>query len=190
MARKALGRGISAIIPNVGKVARMCQLIREHQPNAAIVIGGHISNMPQLADQIDADHIVRGEGVSWFRRYLGERDDRPVKHPRITSGIGARTMGVQLSTSKKSVAATLIPSVGCPMGCNFCSTSAMFGGKGKHVDFYKTGDELFEVMLDLEKHLGVWSFFVMDENFLAPAGTDGATQQELGAVRVLFSQRT
>ena len=75
-------------------------------------------------------------------------------------------MGVQLSTGKGSVAATVIPSVGCPMGCNFCSTSAMFGGKGKHVDFYKTGDELFEVMLDLEKNLDVWSFFVMDENFL------------------------
>ena len=32
------------------------------------------------------------------------------------------------------------------MGCNFCSTSAMFGGKGKFVDFYHTGDELFDVM--------------------------------------------
>ena len=46
------------------------------------------------------------------------------------------------------VAATLIPSVGCPMGCNFCSTSAMFGGKGKCHHFYETGDELFEVMFD------------------------------------------
>jgi radical SAM superfamily enzyme YgiQ (UPF0313 family) len=52
------------------------------------------------------------------------------------------------------------------MGCNFCSTSAMFGGKGKHVDFYKTGDDLFEVMCDLEAKMKVWSFFVMDENFL------------------------
>ena len=32
------------------------------------------------------------------------------------------------------------------MGCNFCSTSAMFGGKGKFVNFYETGDELFDIM--------------------------------------------
>jgi hypothetical protein len=90
----------------------------------------------------------------------------PIRHPRVLSGIGARSMGVRLSDKPGSIAATLIPSVGCPMGCNFCSTSRMFGGKGKHIDFYKTGDELFEVMCDLEKHLKVWSFFVMDENFL------------------------
>jgi radical SAM superfamily enzyme YgiQ (UPF0313 family) len=63
-------------------------------------------------------------------------------------------------------AATLIPSVGCPMGCNFCSTSAMFGGKGRFINFYDSGDELFEVMAQLETVLGVQSFFVMDENFL------------------------
>jgi hypothetical protein len=42
----------------------------------------------------------------------------------------------------------------------------MFGGKGKFVHFYKTGDELFAVMQDLEHDLKVRSFFVMDENFL------------------------
>ena len=62
--------------------------------------------------------------------------------------------------------ATLIPSVGCPMGCNFCSTSAMFGGKGKFIEFYKTGHELFEIMCELESNLRVRAFFVMDENFL------------------------
>jgi hypothetical protein len=52
------------------------------------------------------------------------------------------------------------------MGCNFCSTSAMFGGKGKFVNFYETGDELFDVMCQLEQSMQVKSFFVMDENFL------------------------
>ena len=64
------------------------------------------------------------------------------------------------------MAATLIPSVGCPLGCNFCSTSAMFGGKGKSVNFYQTGDELFDIMCQLEADMNVQSFFVMDENFL------------------------
>jgi len=142
--------GISAIMPNVNKVAHMCELIREHQPNAKIVIGGHIANMPMLADKVDADQIVQGEGVRWFREYLGEDAEAPITHPRIRSGIGARTMGVKLGEKPDDVAATLIPSVGCAVGCNFCSTSAMFGGKGRHVDFYKTGDELKEALKELD----------------------------------------
>ena len=68
--------------------------------------------------------------------------------------------------NNRDMAATVIPSVGCPMGCNFCSTSAMFGGKGHSVRFYQTGDELFDIMCQLEANLKVQSFFMMDENFL------------------------
>jgi radical SAM superfamily enzyme YgiQ (UPF0313 family) len=52
------------------------------------------------------------------------------------------------------------------MGCNFCTTSAFFGGKGKFINFYETGDELFQVMLQAETAMGTQSFFMMDENFL------------------------
>lgn len=158
--------GISSIIPNVGKVEKMCQLIREHLPEAVIVVGGHIANLQGLDRRIDADHIVRGEGVRWMRRFLSEDEDQPINHPVIVSGVGARTMGIKLRQKPADISATLIPSVGCPVGCNFCSTSAMFGGKGHYVHFYKTGDELFRVMCDLEQKLGTHSFFVMDENFL------------------------
>jgi len=163
---------ISAIPPNYLKTAKMCQLIREIQPHARIIVGGHISGLPRIQERLGADHIVRGEGVRWFRKFLGEDENAPIRHPRILSGIGARTMGLKLNESAGSsrqpgeIAATLIPSVGCPMGCNFCSTSATFGGKGKFINFYETGDELFEVMLGIERDMHVQSFFVMDENFL------------------------
>ena len=39
------------------------------------------------------------------------------------------------------------------MGCNFCTTSAFFGGKGKFVNFFETGEELFDVMCDVERRL-------------------------------------
>jgi hypothetical protein len=55
--------GISSIIPNMYKVRKMCELIRQHLPGATIVVGGHIANVPDLYEKIDADHIVRGEGV-------------------------------------------------------------------------------------------------------------------------------
>jgi radical SAM superfamily enzyme YgiQ (UPF0313 family) len=122
--------------------------------------------MPDLAERIDSDHIVRGDGVRWFRQYLGDNANRPISHPMIVSGIGARSIGMDLQSKRGDVAATVIPSVGCPLGCNFCSTSAMFGGKGKSVVFYETGDELFGIMSQIELELGVQSFFIMDENFL------------------------
>lgn len=158
--------GISAIMPNVGKVAHMCELIRAMQPAAKIIVGGHVANLPDLLQRIDADHIVRGEGVRWFREYLGQDASGPIRHPLVYSAFGGRCMGVSMRDGRGETAATLIPSVGCPMGCNFCCTSAMFGGKGKFVNFYESGDELFEIMAEIERRLGVSSFFVMDENFL------------------------
>ncbi|MHC4325385.1 MAG: B12-binding domain-containing radical SAM protein, partial [Planctomycetota bacterium] len=158
--------GISAIMTNIQKVREMCVLVRKHLPKATIVIGGHIANNTDLPRIIDADHIVKGDGVRWFRKYLGQDENMPVRHPLVYSGFGDRILGITLPESPGLTAAILIPSVGCPVGCNFCSTSAMFGGKGKFVNFYETGDELFKIMSRIESTLKVRSFFVLDENFL------------------------
>lgn len=158
--------GISAIMPNIHKVRHMCELIREHCPAATLVIGGHIANTPGLEQRIDADYFVKGDGIRWMRTFLGMNPELPVRHPLSLSAFGTRSFGVSAPTKQGDTAAMLIPSVGCPMGCNFCATSAMFGGKGNGVDFYKTGDELFAVMRQLEEQLHVKDFFVMDENFL------------------------
>jgi len=158
--------GISSIIVNLGKVREMCLIIRKLSPHSTIIVGGHVAAIPGLKDLIDADHIVQGEGISWMRRYLGEDEHAPIHHPAIVSGLRTRIMGVRLTERKGGTAATIIPSVGCPMGCNFCTTSAFFGGKGKFINFYQTGDELFDVMCQAEDKLKVNSFFMMDENFL------------------------
>lgn len=158
--------GISSIIVNVGKVKEMCRMIRELSPRSVIVVGGHVAAVPNLDEIISADHVVRGEGIAWMRRYLGEDEHAPIHHPAIVSGLQTRAMGLRLPERKGGTAATIIPSVGCPMGCNFCTTSAFFGGKGHFVNFFETGDELFRVMCQMEAELKVSSFFVMDENFL------------------------
>ncbi len=158
--------GISSIMTNLLKVRRMCKLIRKHQPNATIVIGGHIANLSVLPKYADVDHIVLGDGVRWMRRFLGENEHQPIRHPVVRANIGSRIMGVHLRNHPGDACATLIPSVGCPIGCNFCSTSAMFGGKGKFIEYYHSGNELYEIMCELESALNVKSFFVMDENFL------------------------
>ena len=158
--------GISAIISNIGKVREMARMVRELAPQASIVIGGHVAAIPGLKHMLDADHIVQGEGIAWMRRFLGEDPNAPIRHPEIVSGFGVRLMGVKVPERRGGAAATIVPSVGCPMGCNFCTTSSFFGGKGKFTNFYDTGAELFSVMCHMEKSLGVHSFFIMDENFL------------------------
>jgi len=140
--------------------------VRRLSPRSAIVIGGHVTAIPAIESMVDADHIVRGDGIAWMRRYLGEDETAPIRHPEIISGFDARTLGIKLPETEGNIAATIIPSVGCPMGCNFCTTSAFFGGKGKFLNFYDKGEELFGVMAHMEAKLHVKSFFMMDENFL------------------------
>jgi len=132
--------GLSGIIVNVGKVREMCRIIREVSPRSTIVVGGHVTAIPGIEHLVDADHYVRGEGIGWMRRYLGEDDQAPIRHPEIVSGLKTRSMGLQLPERRGATAATIIPSVGCPMGCNFCTTSSFFGGKGNFYNFYETGD--------------------------------------------------
>ncbi len=158
--------GIGAIAINTAKVEKMCELIRQFQPEATIVIGGHIANKEDLPEIVDADHIVKGEGISWFRTFLGQDATAPINHPPLYSGFGFRVVGHTLADNPGDTAAVLIPTVGCPMGCNFCATSSFFGGKGHFIHFYETGSELFDVMCALEKKLKVHSFFILDENFL------------------------
>ncbi|MBI3262171.1 MAG: cobalamin B12-binding domain-containing protein [Acidobacteria bacterium] len=158
--------GISAIVVNVGKVREMCRLVRQHSPESTIVVGGHVTAIPGIERTIDADIVVKGEGVRWFRMFLGEDPDGLFAHPAMKSSFGFRLLGIPAPPGGGHPAATIIPSVGCPMGCNFCTTSAFFGGKGRFVNFYERGADLFDVMCQVESKLGVSCFFMMDENFL------------------------
>jgi radical SAM superfamily enzyme YgiQ (UPF0313 family) len=157
--------GISAIVVNVGKVREMCRMVREISPASTIVVGGHVSAIPGIEDMVDADHIVTGDGIAWMREYLGEDSGAPVRHPALDSGFDLRIMGLRLPDRVNS-SATIVASMGCPLGCNFCTTSAFFGGKGKMLNLYSTGAELFRVMEAAESSRGVSSFFILDENFL------------------------
>ena len=157
--------GISSIIVNVGKVREMCRMVRKLSPHSTIVVGGHVSAIPGIERLLDADHIVKGDGIAWMREYLGEDTGAPIRHPALDSGFDLRVMGVRIPDRADS-SATIIASMGCPLGCNFCTTSAFFGGKGKMLNLYSTGEELFRVMEAAEESRNVQSFFIMDENFL------------------------
>jgi hypothetical protein len=158
--------GLSSIIVNVGKVREMCRLVREHSPKSKVIVGGHVAAIDGLESLIDADEIVKGDGIRWFRDYLGASPEAPIAHPPLKSSFGFRVMGLPQVSGGGNPAATIIPSVGCPLGCNFCTTSSFFGGKGKVVTFYEKGEDIFRIMCEAEAALGVKTFFIMDENFL------------------------
>ncbi len=129
--------GISSIIVNVKKVREMCRMVRELSPQSTIIIGGHVTATPNIEKLVDADHFVMGEGISWMRRYLGEDTHAPIKHPPIISGIQTRSMGLRLPERRGSTAATIIPSVGCPMGCSFLHDLFIFWRQGKFLQFLR-----------------------------------------------------
>ena len=116
-------------------------------------------------------------GVEVAAQLLGEAADQPIRHPYIHAGLNTRVMGISQKLVPEKEAATVIPSVGCPMGCNFCSTSAMFGGKGHFINFYESGDELFDIMCQLERSMKTTSFFMMDENRAGRLVEYGMTKQ-------------
>ena len=61
------------------------------------MVGGHVAAIPEIEKMVDADHIVRGDGIAWMRRFLGEDESAPIRHPEIVSGFGARTLGMTLA---------------------------------------------------------------------------------------------
>jgi len=151
--------GISFIVPNFAKAREMARLVRRLQPGAEIVLGGHGAAIEGVEQLIPCDHVVKGEGIRWLRRHLGEDPDRPVVHPSILSSERKRVFGIPF----EGKGALLVPGVGCVNGCRFCATSHFFGKT--YVPFFETGAELFRNACRIAKDLGTEDFFIMDENF-------------------------
>jgi len=151
--------GISFIIPNFLKAQHMARIIREISPKTKIILGGHGTSIPNIANLIDCDHICQGEGIIFLRSLLGEPPDRPIRHPVMHSSYNRKIMGVPIPDS----AGILVPGVGCPNKCRFCATSHFFGA---YVPYLRTGQEVFDACCRAENELGVTDFGVLDENFL------------------------
>src|SRR3974377_1759324 len=151
--------GISFIVPNAAKARKMAEVVREESPSTRIILGGHGVSIDGIEELIPHDHICRGEGVAFLRRLLGERADRPVRHPLLHSSFNRRVMGVPLP----KMSGVLLPGVGCPNKCRFCCTSQFFGD---YIPYLDTGREIFDVCKSYEEKLGITDFGVLDENFL------------------------
>jgi hypothetical protein len=153
--------GISFIAPNFVKAREMARLARRHAPGAVIVLGGHGAAIEGVERLIDCDHVVKGEGIGWLRRFLGQDPAAPIRHPALPSTERESILGVPLPGVCSSL---LVPGLGCVNGCRFCSTTHFFGKT--YTPYLATGREIFETAAHIADVRGTDTFFVMDENFL------------------------
>ncbi|MBN2525578.1 MAG: cobalamin-dependent protein [Deltaproteobacteria bacterium] len=153
--------GISFIAPNAKKAQEMSRMVRKKLPNAEIILGGHGAAIEGVEDIISCDHVVKGEGIMWMRRYVGQNVSDPIVHPALPSTERRSIHGVSLPGVTSSL---LVPGVGCVNACSFCSTSHFFGKE--YTPYIRTGKELFNTCCAIADARGTDSFFIMDENFL------------------------
>lgn len=153
--------GISFITPNFVKAREMARITRLRSPDSVVVLGGHGAAIEGVDQLIECDHVVQGEGIGWFRRYLGQDPEAPIVHPTLCAVESQRIMGCPIPDPPPGL---LVPGVGCVNGCSFCCTSHFFGKC--YTPFLKTGKEIFDSCVKLSAEIGTKEFFVMDENFL------------------------
>lgn len=155
--------GINFVVPTLHKLKAMIPLIRKYAPQAEIILGGYGTVLPDEDLEPYCDHICREEGIGFMRGLLGEETDRPIKHPYAP--IPSITL---YHMQFKPKVAHITGGLGCPNGCDFCSTSHFF--KRRYVPFVKTGAELYSAILamkDEAKKQGdeISGYIIIDEDF-------------------------
>jgi radical SAM superfamily enzyme YgiQ (UPF0313 family) len=174
--------GISFIAPNFIKAKDMARLSRSYGKGATIILGGHGAAIEGIETLIPCDHVVKGEGIRWMRRYLGQKEDAPFIHPALPTSEHQSIFGVPVPAPAASV---LVPGVGCVNGCSFCSTSHFFGKT--YTPFLSSGAELFETARRIADERGTDAFMVMDENFLKDRNRAMELVEEMERHRRFFS---
>jgi len=180
--------GISAIIPNFNALLKTYQIIRSVLPNVSIDVGGHITNDESVLEEIKHKMLettptekfhtyttkedavtdtgtsvtfIKMDGLDYYEHLngVGLKNDKIFYEPLPRASVNKRAMGLPLSETSGGM---ILLDVGCPMKCDFCSTSHKFGGK--FTTYLKTAEDIMKVANAHEK-LGRTEMFIMSENF-------------------------
>jgi haloalkane dehalogenase len=158
--------GISAYPFHLDSVLRMCRHVRAVSPATRIIVGSYAAQALESLGGLEkygdlVDKLVVGEGVCYLRRLFGEDDDRAVSQryfPR--NGAGLRYLGKR----PRGNTVLLFSGLGCPGGCDFCSSSALY--KRKRIELLSPRDVVDHVRHYLERLPGgVSQFYLIDEDF-------------------------
>ncbi|RJP73123.1 MAG: radical SAM protein [Candidatus Abyssobacteria bacterium SURF_17] len=170
--------GIQLIALTIHKVVRMIKIAREVAPQTKIVIGGYgvlnLDDPPpgESGDEAqyilnEADYICREEGVRFMRKLLGDEPaDRPITQKYLPMNEIYFPGSEDFTTyAPKPMSGMALVALGCPNGCEFCCTSAMF----KKQKFYvATPEETFETLKHFCRRGGgrATTVTLMDEDLL------------------------
>jgi len=115
-------------------------------------------HIPGIEKLIDADQIVKGEGIAWMRQYLGERSagsDSASGDPVRLWHARAGNAGTRFD---QGYGRDHHPLRGVSAGMQLLHHLVIFRRKGKSINFYESGDELYELMEHMEHSMHVDSF--------------------------------
>lgn len=123
--------GISAFPPHLDTVMKMCEYIREKSPETTIMLGSYAAQAfnakyDEKTQKKYVDYVVKGEGVRFLREFLGEEPNRPIEQKLMPKCGGAPWF---INKYPIGNVGFVVTGLGCPGGCDFCSTTEMFGFK-------------------------------------------------------------
>jgi haloalkane dehalogenase len=147
---------MSFVLSTVHRMKEAVALIREHAPDAKIVLGGYGTVLSDEELTPYCDHICREEGTAFMQRLLGESCG-PRRHPLIISRL-------RIFSREISRTGMVFGGLGCPNGCDFCCTSHFF--KRKHIRLLDTGRDIYDVIRRYHEIEPQMSIVVLDEDFL------------------------
>ena len=148
--------GLSFVLSTFHRMKEAVALIREHAPDAKIVLGGYgtVLSDEELAPW--CDYVCREEGSAFMQRLLGETES-PRRHPLIVSRL-------RIFSREISRTGMIFAGLGCPNGCDFCCTSHFF--KRKHIRLLDTGRDIYDVITRYHEIEPAMSTVILDEDFL------------------------
>ncbi len=156
--------GISAFPVHLDTVMKMCEYIRERSPETKILLGSYgaqafKAQYDEETQKKYVDHVVKGEGVRFLRELLGEDTNRPIQQKLMPKCGGAPAF---MNKYPRGGLGMLITGLGCPGGCDFCSTTEMYGRK--RIEMLSPKEFVDHVALYHKRFPGLSSVFVIEED--------------------------
>ena len=156
--------GISSFPVHLDMVIKMCEYIREKSPETKILLGSYgaqafDAQYDEETKKKYIDHVVLGEGIQFLRELLGEDTNRPITQKLMPKCGGAP---VFINKYPRGGIGFLVTGLGCPGGCDFCSTTEMFGHK--RIELLSPDDFVDHVELYRKHFDRLSSVFVIEED--------------------------
>jgi haloalkane dehalogenase len=156
--------GISSFPVHLDTVMKMCEYIREKSPETKILLGSYgaqafDAQYDEETKKKYVDHVVKGEGVEFLRELLGEDTNQPISQKVMPKCGGAPAF---MNRYPRGGLGFLVTGLGCPGGCDFCSTTEMFNNK--RIEILSPEEFVNHVKLYRKHFPGLSSIFVIEED--------------------------